>query len=1002
MGRFAATKSSEYRIIEDMQNSKIIDITRSYIPVDPNRFPETLHGTKSEDFPEDRVPVVPYMGQNFLPTARGYKSFFGTGSHLNFTNLPTYFIDDIFIFQTETFLNILVALTPNGIFYKVGSTTGAWIQIVVLISPDESTFYEWSKVVIKNKLYLYRSNGAVYYVIETDEDATYGVSLTTTTPQFNGADYDITGMLGMGRMGARLCFWDGANSIAYSQSDVVSNFTPDVLGGANITKFNTVIGKICDIKMHGKDAIIYASKSVNYLTIDPSQTFFAKATPLLQAGVPYKRMIATANPDTTHFCVTDCGLYKIENGKPEEIVTEFWDYLKQYTAQPVFLKILSGRFLFFETLDENTLNGNAIFSTGVVPPATIAFAGNENLSLTTVHASTAEGICDYITGIDNGSFTDQQADATAAGVPVSGNRLPGTFVTPVYTCYLSLANGPTLPITWTSSPCGYSKITGGLFTPSPTGNGGKLSEWTVTSSKKTAKTGAEVWTDGKWTMQRFVQYQSAIWKIQEDALREFLSQIAARVESASLSSTNVLSCTPASSSPTCVIGRYPDDYSDYKFGWNKCSFWLTRWALSAKDATNNYTSVTTCDGVADVLLPPYGYQVYVLGSPWSPGVYSDAAGCLAAVVATYPASGYHLVDRANGTVLNITGEDTTGGTGGTQYLISPTDASQVYDIKSLFTASAGKHIHQFQSGIVGTRPLIVHESYITGHYDSTVAQGSNNTLNTVPDFAPIPETAYCVITAWEWYDTAGIKHTTAAAACTDVTDKYPGVFSALGYRGVGVTDPRETELTDNGNFCGQDLAFPGLIDQTGIYWPDTSLDYPFTTFLLQDGSIGPRHPVIPGAFVYDLSLKKWGKMVTPYMQLLDYSPLNSVSTSPIDFSVFGIMGGCVKTDGHVYIFDHAPTLSEITYGKYGFYRAGITDLEEVIFNFARAFTGSIRIDGSLDGSSLGVELTETFAFNSVLQAVAAPSFTAKWYNFTIIGNYELAGIEPKGLIRGRR
>jgi hypothetical protein len=32
-----------------MQNSKAIDITRSYVPVDPNSFPETMHGTGAED-----------------------------------------------------------------------------------------------------------------------------------------------------------------------------------------------------------------------------------------------------------------------------------------------------------------------------------------------------------------------------------------------------------------------------------------------------------------------------------------------------------------------------------------------------------------------------------------------------------------------------------------------------------------------------------------------------------------------------------------------------------------------------------------------------------------------------------------------------------------------------------------------------------------------------------------------------------------------------------------
>lgn len=77
------------------QAAKIIDITRSFVIVDPRTFPETLHATAREDFPENRVPVVPYKGFNFLPTAMGYKSYFGVNAQLDISALTSR-VDKIF------------------------------------------------------------------------------------------------------------------------------------------------------------------------------------------------------------------------------------------------------------------------------------------------------------------------------------------------------------------------------------------------------------------------------------------------------------------------------------------------------------------------------------------------------------------------------------------------------------------------------------------------------------------------------------------------------------------------------------------------------------------------------------------------------------------------------------------------------------------------------------------------------------------------------------------
>src|SRR5690348_15105999 len=113
------------------QSAKFIDITRSFIPLDPATFPDTLHGTAREDFPEDAAKVVAYKGKNFLPTSYGYKSYFGMNSALGIDALTSR-LDRILILQTSIFSNILVAMCEDGIWLKQGEEAGAWTHAITL------------------------------------------------------------------------------------------------------------------------------------------------------------------------------------------------------------------------------------------------------------------------------------------------------------------------------------------------------------------------------------------------------------------------------------------------------------------------------------------------------------------------------------------------------------------------------------------------------------------------------------------------------------------------------------------------------------------------------------------------------------------------------------------------------------------------------------------------------------------------------------------------------
>lgn len=71
------------------QFPKIIDVSQGYFPCDPNSFPENLHYTGQEDSPVKTSPVLLYDGWNILPTAYGYRSYFGLTSKIDVTALTT-------------------------------------------------------------------------------------------------------------------------------------------------------------------------------------------------------------------------------------------------------------------------------------------------------------------------------------------------------------------------------------------------------------------------------------------------------------------------------------------------------------------------------------------------------------------------------------------------------------------------------------------------------------------------------------------------------------------------------------------------------------------------------------------------------------------------------------------------------------------------------------------------------------------------------------------------
>ena len=982
-----------------MQASKIIDIKRSFVPVESNSFPENYHATTKEDSPTEPVPVVPYMGYNFLPTPYGYKSFFGTNKELEADAIASK-AEHVFLFQNMAYSNTLIALTDTGIYAKDSNIPGAWTQLVVLEIPADGIYYEWFYTTISNKLYAFRSNGEAFYEIETDIENPLGIVVNTKVPGF----ITINAQLGMFRLGSRLGFWDGTNAVAYSSPDDLTNFTPDAITGANVTTFTSIVGKISNIRPHGRHCIVYASKSITLLQVEPTDTFFVKAIPLIQAGVPYARQSVEAYPSTLHFCFSTTGIYKIDEGQVEAIVPEVFDYFRGLTTQPVYLRLLNGRFLAFEILDENTVDGVPHFTNKYFPPAAYTFPGSTSVAGYAEMDPGNINWCSFMDQLSAGNMDEIQSDAA----PATPGKKAGTSAEPVWACHLS-KNGVIDPanIVWSSNPCGTTAHDGTQWDMSP--NIPMLDDLKTDSSDKTTTTGEEAWTDGKWTMQRFFQAQSAIWEMEEAASDAVLAAILDRTFSKTTSVDGVIACAASTPDYTyCDIGEFVSQFSAPQFGYNTCSFWLTRFAIEAKKLQTKSRTVATCDTSANTEHPiaPDHYELWGDSAriPTSPD-FGDP-GAAATWYTNFVSSTANPYIPWYGDGLANGGSCINGDidySSGAQLRKSPYD-SPGPNLRAVYICDdpANRSLKRTNNcfGVIAPGWPEVVSFYDAGAATKITTSTASNVIADTRSGVLGVETAYCEIVGWKYTKEDGSTVTVPSSVCTNTNNAYPG-STPTETRTVNTAEEIPVLVDPEiGSIC--DLPFVSPLTPPGIEWPGQTLELEESSFLFQDGSIAPRWPTCYGALIYDLQLKKWGKFKIEYKQLLDYLPINSDSQVTIAGAKENILAGVLKESGFLYLFDSRPAEASLTWGKIGYYRQGFTDLQEITFNFAKLSTGTIDIDLSVDGKNIVTEAAYSVSHADARQQTVYPPYSGKWYNVTITGIFDISDLIVKGLVKGRR
>jgi len=179
-------------------------------------------------------------------------------------------------------------------------------------------------------------------------------------------------------------------------------------------------------------------------------------------------------------------------------------------------------------------------------------------------------------------------------------------------------------------------------------------------------------------------------------------------------------------------------------------------------------------------------------------------------------------------------------------------------------------------------------------------------------------------------------------------------------------------------------------------------DFPTGKFNIQFGEFAPIYPTYLGAFLYDISLQKWGKLTMPYRALLDFAPINTQSSQLLPNARFGPVGGILNAAGKIFQWDANPSDSFIVYGKFSLYRLGVTTIEEIEAQFGIQSTGTLETETSLDGKTVELSLSTSYAFTGARVVKAPVSKTGKWHNIVFRGQYDLTYLQVNGYRAGRR
>lgn len=982
------------------QETHIVDLRRSFLPIDPNAFPATYHGTDGEDRPEGRIPVIPYDGYNFMPTPQGYASYFGINSHFGI-NAISASVDDLFVIQTNTFVNIAVALTATGVWTKQLTSSGAWTQEVTLSAPSAGVHKNWSKCVIDQVLYVYRQGEATAWKCS----ATTGYVFTSFTPSF----LTMAGQLGIFKAGGRLGFWDSENSISWSSLIDTADFTPSTQTLAGNTIFQDIVGKIVNVLQHGTGFIIYCTRSIVHVIRDTSSPFLFRGSAIFnQNGISYREEVVMGDPDTQHFAMTTNGFVEIgENGQAQYSMPEISTYLKE-KRKPVLLTLLNGRYLCFQMLDEYYFTGRTTFtseSTGgalydfsSLARAVDSFDGTQSpcrallgamVNFTSLYLYNIYGYTAYTQASATGSVPIWQ-DNLVTCIPLAdleGFKTEYLDATPLD--YFNTFNSGAI-----------TRLDGST-------------QYVLPSKNPDTASGFGTHTRVEPNTGDFFHKQDFLWWYEGKFFQYWLEKVKARSLATQTTGggSPTFSSTAATASPseTNIVTNFgpyidPGFFSEQNryYGIADKSVWLQRSLTRGKRIVCTQRRVTQGTsqlarwfplpnpGVVGWDLSPDGWARSVRGFSNLDGTYRTAVAGDFATIYGYACYASAIID------VNVAGARRVS------FTVHRTSDNALLQTVEMYLTWGDTETDAYNN--IGGWDIAGEG----GNLGAEIYENSSTTTETVRIDTEDVEYPTCTYKELGYTSISGHGHYNIDGSFT-VDDSTP---EAADYTDICLASPakrKKPQLNgfyidypwNNGALCGREGSV--TINSISYSYDELTVTIPSGTILLQQGSIEPIYPTFLGAFVFDIQYKKWGKLQHNYKRLLDIYPLNSQAGDGIvPYDTFLPRGALLASDGFIYIFDQYPTDSELVIGKLGYYRRGYTDLEEVRIQNRTPFSGTVSIEASLNGKNIEPAISAVRTYTSEDDFVAGFNASARWYNVKIEGNYDLIACEVRWHRTGRR
>jgi len=1000
------------------QIPKIVDLTKGYVFTDPKAFADNRGHTQQQDAPVEILPVVAMEGYNFMPTAYGYRSYFGTNSTLDIAALGAR-VDFLIMMQMSNFKNVAIALCEDGIWWAQPTISGAvWAQAASYPIPTAGTHKDWTYALLENTLYCYLQGSPEVWKLSYMDfvDAPFSITFSKEVPSTfinyatlaaMNADTTITsdkvgklcynyetslyyhldsiaptwavysstahgnfilnmaGQLGIFRANLRLAFWDSTNSIGWSDLYDKMDFEPSLETRAGNTIFSGILGRIVSILPQDTGFVIYSTKNIIGVRFanDVAQIWDASVVHD-SAGIAYPRQVTVGASDSDQFAYTNIGFLAIGKFNPlthknemSVIMPDVYDILKE-SGDPVYLDFMQGRYLFISVVDPRYITGAIRISFESAPDIYVRVLVNDarwdGLTILPVYIGEKSVEVDLANQIAQGVYEGMYTRWT-----VTGNSTVPTRITPInpYTLDVFATHTPNpLPLDDSSllSAEDVSNLVAGTTINLPSFN---------TAYPYAAELG--------WTFPGLGVTSSAYLGNTDAFLDTFqavqgeewgyLSTVLGNTAQA------ISAATPLVEAPILGTTAYTTDAIAQNI--------IDNLVLSHGGTGNSYTVSDellgeVLSGVSDATISSYtGVGTYHAGFSMSKrfhGGYSVRR----LRTRTYSKRTGVSINYATRLIIRIRNPDPTHYE--TIYYTIPAYGSP--DINEMNNRIYSDYIAEgcTWQGFGGWYNIGTFCEYMTGNvqYYSDEVEHFVDSVDTISLYL-VPN--------------AGVEYIGEALANQTVLD-WAYVPDDLG----------KFQYTDGAILVsGVDLAASSALP------PFLGVTYPGATFLLQDGSIAPIYPTFTGALVLDTHLKKLGKLKADYKSLIEYSPINS-NTNSLSFTNFGVTGGLVDVNGVLTVFDALPLDSYIKYGLYGLYRLGYTNIEEVKVSQRFPLSYSVKTSSSDNGRDEAFMRYNLENYTNSNISVQYCGLSGRWHTVKISGNYDLTGLEIRGTISGRR